>query len=103
MVSGYLHVTKNTPNTVQDQWIEMLGLGHKKFSCKQNAAQVFPPEYHQYKTQVSLRRRARGAGDSWDMDAGCTLAMAVRGWIIPARQFSVVTWSSPEVLQVPLQ
>lgn len=100
MVSGYLHVKKNAPNTVQDRdaWV-----GTQKFSRKQNAAQVFPPEYHQYRTQVSLRRRARGAGDSWDMDAGCTLAMAVRGWIIPARQFSVVTWSSPEGLQVPLQ
>lgn len=42
-----------------------------------------------------------GAGDSWDMDAGATLAMVLRGWKIPASQFRV--WSSPEVLQAPLQ
>lgn len=95
LASGSLDMTKNAPSTVQDWWIKMFGLGYKKFSCKQNATHMFLPEYHQYRTQGSLRR-ARGAGDSWDMDAGGTLAMVLRGWIIPASHFRVWLLGPPQ-------
>lgn len=96
LASGCLDVTKNAPSTVQNHWIEMFGLGHKKFSCTQNATHMFLPENHQYRTQVPLRRRARGAGDSWDVDAGCTLAMVWRGWKIPASHFRVLLLGPPQ-------
>lgn len=101
LASACLDLRKKCPKHFKDRRIEMFRLGHKKSSCKQNATHVFLPEYRQYRTRGSLRRRARGAGGSWDMDAGCTLAVVLRGWKIPASQFRVR--SSPEVLQAPLQ
>lgn len=75
LASGCLDVTKMPQSTEQDQWIEMFGLGHKKFSRKQNATHVFLPEYHQYRTQVPLRRRARG-----EVTAGMWMLVALWPW-----------------------
>lgn len=75
MDSGCLDVTKNAPNTVQEQWIEMFALGHKKFSRKQNATHMFLPENHQYRTQVPLRRRPQG-----QVAAGTWMLVALWPW-----------------------
>lgn len=97
LASGCLDVTKMPQNTEQDQWIEVFGLGHKRFGHKQNATHMFLPEYHQYRTQVSLRGRARG---EVTLGHGCWLHSGhgferVDNPCQPVQ--SVVTWSSPEV------
>lgn len=54
----------------------------REASRERNATHVFLPEHHQYMTQVSLKRRAQGVGDSLEVHAGCTLAMVSSQFLV---------------------
>lgn len=98
LASGWLDVTeKYLPQTLyRTSEQRCKGWGTRKTSREQNATHVFLPEHHQYMTHVSLKRRARGVGDSLEVHAGCTVAMVSSQFVVwlfgpPQRCFRILS------------